>query len=158
MRLLQRHLGGDLLQIRIKGCAQVAHGVVAAAHGYRCNIQLQRDGLGHDLAQIALLDGVGQLVLKGQAVEHLAQIAQVAAVRRGRYAQDLGRGEPVQNAAVAVSHGMVGFVNDDGAEIIVGELFQPLGALQALHAANGNAVPAGQAGLFGFFHRAAQAG
>ena len=153
-----RHLGGDLVQIRVQGAAQLAHGIVPAGHAHGGDVQPEGDGLRHNAAQKAVPDGIGEFVLIGQAVEHLAQIAQVAAVRRGRYAQDLGRGEPVQNAAVAVGHGMVGFVNDDGAEIIVGELFQPLGALQALHAANDNAVPAGQAGLFGFFHRAAQAG
>ena len=138
-----RHLGGNLVQIRVQGAAQLAHGIVPAGHAHGGDVQPEGDGLRHNAAQKAVPDGIGEFVLIGQAVEHLAQIAQVAAVRRGRYAQDLGRGEPVQNAAVAVGHGMVGFVNDDGAEIIVGELFQPLGA---------------QAGLFGFFHRAAQAG
>ena len=152
------HFGGDLLQIRIKGCAQVAHGVVAAAHGHGCNIQLQRDGLGHDFAQIALLDGVGQLVLKGQAVEHLAQIAHVAAVRRGGDAKHLGPAEVVQDAAVTVGAGVVGLVDDDGAEIILREAFQPGGALQGLHAAHHHPEPAVQAGGFGLFHGADKAG
>ena len=152
------HLGGDLLQIRVQRGAEVGHGVVAAAHGHGCNIQLQRDGLGHDLAQIALLDGVGQLVLKGQAVEHLAQIAHVAAVRRGGDAKHLGPAEVVQDAAVTVGDGVVGLVDDDGAEIILREAFQPGGALQGLHAAHHHPEPAVQAGGFGLFHGADKAG
>ena len=77
------HLGGNLFQIGVKRSAEVSHGVVPAAHGDRRNVQLQRNGLGHDAAQIALFDGIGQLILKGKAVEHLAQIAHVAAIRRG---------------------------------------------------------------------------
>ena len=153
-----RHLGRDLVKIRVQGAAQFAHGIVPAGHAHGGDIQPEGDGLRHNAAQKAVPDGIGEFILIGQAVEHLAQVAQVAAVGCGRYAQDFSCGEPVQNAAVAIGNSVVGFVNDDGAEIIMGELFQPLGALQALHAANGNAVPAGQAGLFGFFHRAAQAG
>ena len=145
------HLGGNLVKVRVQRTAQLAHGVVTAAHAHGGDIQLQRDGLGHDAAEEPFPDGVGQFVLVGQAVKYLAQVAQVAAVRRGRHAQHVGGRDPVQNAAVAVGHGMVRLVNDDGAEVVMGELFQPLGPLQALHAAHGHAVPAAQAAVLGFF-------
>ena len=53
---------------------------------------------------------------------------------------------------------MVGLVDDDGAEIILREAFQPGGALQGLHAAHHHPEPAVQAGGFGLFHGADKAG
>ena len=85
-----RHLGGDLTEIWIQRGAKFPHGVVAAAEGHAGNVQLQGDGLGHDAAQIPLFDGIGQLVLIGQAVEHLAQVPHIAAVGGGGHAQHLG--------------------------------------------------------------------
>ena len=52
---------------------------------------------------------------------------------------------------------MVGFVDDDGAEIPVVELRQTLGAHQGLDAAHHHPVPGGQAALLGFLHRTGQA-
>lgn len=109
---------GDLFQIRVQRRAQFPYGVVAAAEGHAGDVQLQGNGLGHDLAQIALFDGIGQLVLIGQAVEHLAQVPHVAAVGRCGHAQHLCTLEVVQDAAVAVGDGVVGLVNDDGAEVV----------------------------------------
>ena len=152
------HFGSDLFEVRVQRGAQLAQRVIAAGKTNVGDIQLQWDGLGHDLAQIALLDGVGQLVLEGQTVEHLAQIAHVAAVGRGGDAQHLGSVKVVEDTAVAVGDGVVGFVNDDGAEIILRETFQPGGALQGLHAAHDYPEPAVQTGGFGFFHGADKAG
>ena len=152
------HLGGDLFQIGVKRSAEVSHGVVPAAHGDRRNVQLQRNGLGHDPAQITLFDGIGQLILKGKAVEHLAQIAHVAAIRRGGHAQHLGAAEVVEDAAVSVGDGVVGLVDDDSAKVIPGKAFQPGGALQGLHAAHHHTEPCIQTGGICLFHRADKAG
>ena len=152
------HLGGDLFQIGVKRSAEVSHGVVPAAHGDRRNVQLQGNGLGHDAAQIALFDGIGQLILKGKAVEHLAQIAHVAAIRRGGHAQHLGVVEVVEDAAVSVGNGVVGLVDDDSAKVIMRKAFQPGGALQGLHAAHHHTEPCIQTGGICLFHRADKAG
>ena len=53
---------------------------------------------------------------------------------------------------------MVRLVDQDGAKVVVRELFQPFWAHQALDAAHRDAEQAVQAGLLGFFHRTAQAG
>ena len=120
------HLGGDLVKVRVQRTAQLAHGVVTAAHAHGGDIQLQRDGLGQDAAQKSIPNCLGQLVLIRQAAEHLAQVAHVAAIRRGGHAQHVGFGEPIQYTAVAVSDGMVGFIDDDGTKVVMRELFQPL--------------------------------
>jgi len=152
------HLGGDLFQIRVQRRAQFPYGVVAAAEGHAGDVQFQGNGLGHDLAQITLFDGIGQLVLIGQAVEHLAQVPHVAAVWGGGHAQHLCTLEVVQDAAVAVGDGVVGLVDDDGAEVVPGKAFQPSGALQGLHAAHHHPEPAVQAGGLCLFHGADKAG
>ena len=120
------HLGSDLVKIGVQCPAQLTHSVVSAAHADGRNVQLEREGLCQDAAQKSIPDGLGQLVLIRQAAEHLAQVAHVATVRRGGHAQHVGFGEPIKYTAVAVSDGMVGFIDDDGTKVVMRERFQPL--------------------------------
>lgn len=150
--------GGDLAEVWIQRSAKFPHGVVAAAEGHAGDVQLEGDGLGHDAAQIPLFDGIGQLVLIGQRVKHLAQVPHIAAVGGGGHAQHLGVLEVVQDAAVAIGDGVVGFVDDDGAEIIPGKALQPRRALQGLNRTDHDPEPAAQTGGLGFFHGADKAG
>ena len=107
-----------MAQVRVKGSAKLAYGIIAAAHAHGGDVQLEGDGLGHDAAEVAVFDGIGQLVLIGQAVEHLAEVSHIAPVGGGGHAQDLRAVEVVEDAAVAVGDGMVGLVDDDSPEVV----------------------------------------
>nr|DAE44311.1 MAG TPA: hypothetical protein [Caudoviricetes sp.] len=152
------HFGGDLFEVGVQRGAEVSDCVISAAHAYCGDIQLQRNGLRHDLAQIALPDGIGQFVFVGQRVKYFAEIPHVAAVGRCGHAQHLCAAKVVQNAPVAVRDGVMSLINDDGAEVIMRKTFQSSGTLQGLDAAHDDAIPAIQAGRFGFFHGADKAG
>ena len=152
------HLGGDLGEVRVESRSQLAHGIVAAAESHARDVQLEGDGLGEDPAQVALSDGVGQLVLIGQRVEHLPKVPHIAAVGRGRHAEDFCTLKVIEDAAVAVGDGVVGFVDDDGAEVVSGKPFQPGRTLQGLDRAHRDPKPAVEAGGFGLFYGTDQTG
>ena len=84
------HLGRDLLQIRIQCSSETFGSKVAAAQLHARDVQLQGDGQRLDLAEVPVPDGLRQLVLIGQTVEHFAQVAQVAPVGGGGHAENLG--------------------------------------------------------------------
>lgn len=60
------HFGSDLFEVRVQRGAQLAQRVIAAGKTNVGDIQLQWDGLGHDLAQIALLDASVSLYSKAR--------------------------------------------------------------------------------------------
>ena len=123
------HFFSNLAQVRVKSSAKLAYGIIAAAHAHGGDVQLEGDGLGHDAAEVAVFDGIGQLVLIGQAVEHLAEVSHIAPVGGSGHAQDLRTAEVVKDAAIAVGDGMVGLVDDDGPEVVPGEALESCGAL-----------------------------
>ena len=156
VRARPRHFFGNLLQVRLQGTVKVARPEVARLHTHAGEVQLQRDSLRLNRAQVAVPDSAGQGVLKGQRFKHRAQVAHVAPVRGRCDAQHPRPVEVLQDPEIAVTECVVGLVDDDGVEVVRCELVQPLFPHEGLDAAHDNAKPAPFTALLRLFNGALQ--
>ena len=79
------HFLRDLVEVRVQGGADLPGLKVPRLYPHSGKVQFQGDGQGLNGGEVPVPDGPGKGVFIGQALEHLAQVSHIPAVRCGRY-------------------------------------------------------------------------
>ena len=82
-------LGGYLFKVRFQRVADLAGAVIAVVHTYVAYVEFQRYQLSAYRAEVAVFYSSAHAVIVSAAFKVLAQVAPVAAIRRGGDAQHL---------------------------------------------------------------------